>query len=245
MPNPLRISASPIPYVLLSGQCSLSFLSCREFSIPYSFRGITQKSYFNSYAGHSLVTRYSSLIPYHLSLFVLLFDFKKQSRPRLPAGTRHFRASCVLSGHPDMGGRGFIDRPSKIFNSCIRFYILTNKTNTSPHICCSIREFGLNDPQIWGSFVSCSFFFQKRIPSTRLNHSTTPLKSRELSGSDHSAIGRFDQTPACPWRFPKGTVPQPVPIPLFLVPYYSSPNHYQTIRLFDSSPIRLFDSSTI
>ncbi len=235
MPNPLRISASPIPYVLLSGQCSLSSLSCREFSIPYSFRGITQKSYFNSYAGHSLVTRYSSLIPYHLSLFVLLFDFKKQSRPRLPAGTRHFRASCVLSGHPELGGRGFIDHPSKIFNSCIRFYIITNKTNTSPHICRSIREFGSKHPQIWGSFVSCSFFFQKRIPSSRLNHSTTSL-------SDHSAIRRFDQTPACPWRFPKGICAAACSHPpyfshlitrtLFLVPCYSHhPLPYETMRL--------------
>jgi hypothetical protein len=174
MPNPLPFSVSPIPYVLLSGLCSLSSQFCGEFSKLYSFRGIPQKSYFNSYASPSLVTRYSSLIPYHLSLFVLLFDFKKQSRPRLPACTRHFRASCVLSGHPDMGGRGFINHPSKIFNSCIRFYIITNKTNTSPHICRSIRDFGSKHPQIWGSFVSFSFFFQKRISSFRLNHSTTP-----------------------------------------------------------------------
>ena len=174
MPNLLPFSVSPIPYVLLSGHCSLLSQFCGEFSKLYSFRGITQKSYFNSYASPSLVTRYSSLIPYHLSLFVLLFDFKKQSRPHLPACTRHFRSSCVFSGHPDMGGRGFIDHPSKIFNSCIRFLFV---------------------------------FFQKRVPSSRLNHSTAPL-------SDYST----KVLPACPWFFPRALCRSLFPFPFFLVP---------------------------
>jgi hypothetical protein len=69
MPDLFCFSVTPILYMRLSGYCSL-------FPILYSFRAIFQKCYFNSFAGHTLVTRYLLLIPDN-GLFVFLHLLKK------------------------------------------------------------------------------------------------------------------------------------------------------------------------
>lgn len=67
------------------------------------------------------------------------------------------------------------------------FPYLTNKTNSSPHICRSIGAYRTKHPHILGSFVSCSFFFQKRIPPP-----SSPPQQLHPSPSANPTIKLFD-----------------------------------------------------
>lgn len=160
MPNPLPFPASPIPYVLLSCHCSL-------LSIPYSFRGKLQNSYFNSHTCPSHETRHSSLIPPHKSFVFYNLPKKCTKIPPPLLATSH---SYLV--HHTLFTSYFL---RFTLSSSIRFSSKTNKTNTSPHICRSIGKYGTKHPQIWGVIRFRFLFFQKRIPSSRLNHSTPPF----------------------------------------------------------------------